>query len=125
MRFFRPRIALIGIWLFVASARFAFSADQEQKGERSLFEERSLFKRGEDSYHCFRIPSILVTPHGAILAFAEARKNNCEDHGDVDLAMKRSLDGGRTWSRLRVIADDRENTMGNPCPVVDHETAVI
>jgi sialidase-1 len=84
-----------------------------------------LFQRGENSYHCFRIPSIIVTGRGKVLALAEARKNNCDDHGDVDLALKRSSDGGHTWSRMRIIADDENHTMGNPCPVLDRTTDTI
>lgn len=64
----------------------------------------------EDGVHYYHIPQILVTRSGAILACAEARHS----HGDgvkVDIVLRRSLDGGRTWSRSQVIerAQDGEN----------------
>ena len=90
-----------------------------------VFEEQPLFQSGSDGYHCYRIPSLLVTKRGTILAFAEARKITCSDHGDVDLAVKRSADGGSSWSRMQIIADDGNHTMGNPCPVVDSNTGTI
>lgn len=84
-----------------------------------------IFKNGEDGYSCFRIPSLITTQHGAVLAFAEGRKNNCGDAGDIDLVVRRSEDGGRTWGPLRVIWDDSTNTCGNPTPVVDETTGTV
>lgn len=84
-----------------------------------------VYERGEAGYHSFRIPALLSTPQGTLLAFAEARKNNLNDSGDIDLVLKRSQDRGKTWSDLSVIWDDGENTCGNPCPVVDRTTGRI
>jgi sialidase-1 len=84
-----------------------------------------VFVAGRDGYHTFRIPSLLATPQGAVLAFCEGRKNGRGDAGDIDLVMRRSSDGGATWGPLQVIADDGTNTIGNPCPVVDRDTGTI
>jgi len=86
---------------------------------------KTLFKKGDDGYACYRIPAIVVTPDGTILAFAEARKNGCSDTGDIDLVMKKSSDNGRSWSGLQVIWDDGDNVCGNPAPVVDQETGEV
>ncbi len=40
-------------------------------------------------------------------------------------SLKRSFDNGRTWTGMKIIADDGDNTVGNPCPVVDRETGTI
>lgn len=84
-----------------------------------------IFKNGEDGYSCFRIPALVTTPKGAVLAFAEGRKNNCGDAGDIDLVVRRSEDGGKTWGPLQVVWDDSTNTCGNPTPVVDETTGAI
>lgn len=84
-----------------------------------------LFKEGDEGYTCFRIPAIVLTNSGTLLAFAEARKNSCSDAGDIDLVVKRSADGGRSWSTLEVVWSDAENTCGNPAPVVDKNTGNI
>ena len=78
-----------------------------------------VFKSGEDGYKCFRIPTILKSQNGTLLAFAEGRKNSCSDTGDIDLVLKKSSDNGNTWSALKVIWDDGNNTCGNPSPVLD------
>lgn len=84
-----------------------------------------LFTSGKENYHTFRIPSLLVTPKGNLLAICEGRKNNSADHGDIDLVMKRSTDGGLTWSKLSVLIAGGGKTMGNPCPVADKKTGAI
>lgn len=84
-----------------------------------------LFEKGMEGYTCFRIPAMVVTPRGTILVFAEGRKGGCSDTGDIDLVLKRSEDGGKTWSDLQVVWNDDKNTCGNPAPVVDEETGNI
>ena len=84
-----------------------------------------LFKSGENGYKCYRIPAIVTTNKGTLLAFAEARKNGCGDAGDIDLVVRRSSDGGKTWSAISIVWDDADNTCGNPAPVVDKKTGNI
>lgn len=84
-----------------------------------------LFKRGDDGYACYRIPAIITTKKGTVLAFAEARKANCGDSGDIDLVLKRSENNGKTWSKMQVVWSDLTNTCGNPAPVEDRITGKI
>jgi sialidase-1 len=84
-----------------------------------------LFISGQEGYHTFRIPSLLATPKGTLLAFCEGRKNSRSDTGRIDLVLKRSRDDGRTWTPLQIVARDGGNTVGNPCPVVDAKTGAI
>ncbi len=84
-----------------------------------------IFQQGQDGYACFRIPAIIKSTNGTLLAFAEARKKSCSDTGDIDLVMKSSADDGKTWSKLSVIWDDGENVCGNPAPVVEQESGKI
>lgn len=88
-------------------------------------EHVTVFRAGDDGYHTFRIPALVRTPGGDLLAFAEARRNASADAGDIDLVAKRSSDGGRTWSRLLLLGDDGANTFGNPCVVIDRDTRTI
>lgn len=84
-----------------------------------------LYRAGEEGYSCFRIPSVITTTKGTVLAFAEARRNNCGDAGDIDLVVKRSEDGGKTWSAIAMVWNDSTNTCGNPAPVIDQKTGRI
>ncbi|MBN2449000.1 MAG: exo-alpha-sialidase [Lentisphaeria bacterium] len=80
-----------------------------------------VFVSGEDGCHSYRIPALLPTPGGALLAFCEGRRNSAADHGDIDVLVKRSEDGGRSWGEARVIWDDGGNTCGNPTAVADRD----
>lgn len=84
-----------------------------------------IYAQGTEGYSCYRIPAIVQTKKGTLLAFAEARKNNCKDNGNIDLVVKRSADGGKTWGPMIMIWDDGDNTCGNPVPVVDQSTGNI
>ena len=88
-----------------------------------LVEQKPLFVRGVGGYNIYRIPALLTTQAGTLLAFCEAREGG--DSSDIDLVMRRSEDGGETWSRKLVIWDEGENVCGNPCPVQDRETGTI
>ena len=89
-----------------------------------------VFQSGQEGYHTYRIPIIETAPDGTLLVFVEARKYNAHDPGmegnDIDLALKRSTDGGRTWSRMTVLDDPGERWSScNPATVVDREKGRI
>ncbi len=85
----------------------------------------NLFVSGQDGYHTYRIPVLLVTKAGTLLAFCEGRKGSQGDTGNIDMLVKRSADNGATWSDQQVIWDDGVNVCGNPCPVVDQKSGTI
>lgn len=87
--------------------------------------EVPVFQSRTDGYHTFRIPAIVRTTKGTLLAFAEGRKNSSNDTGDIDLVLKRSFDNGHTWGALQVVGDDGPNTFGNPVPIVDSTTGRV
>lgn len=71
-----------------------------------------------EGYSAFRIPAIVETGSGDLLAFAEGRSDGLGDAGNIDTVVKRSADGGCTWGPLHVVQDSGANTSGNPAPVV-------
>lgn len=79
------------------------------------------YTAGDDGYAAFRIPA-LARADGVLLAFAEGRRNGPADYGDIDVVVRRSLDGGCSWGPLQVVADNGTDTAGNPAPVVDPTT---
>lgn len=107
--------ARVLVWLLVCAAGAA-AAELTQV---------EVFRSGEDGYHTYRIPALVMTKKGTLLAFCEGRRGGGGDSGDIDLLLKRSTDGGRTWSKQSVVADLGDDTVGNPAPVVDRKTGDV
>jgi sialidase-1 len=84
----------------------------------------TIFTSGTEGYHTFRIPAIVTTPD-YVLAFCEGRLASTSDSGEIDLVLKRSADGGKTWSPLQVIAHEKGYTCGNPAPIWDRDTGEL
>ncbi|KUM78252.1 sialidase family protein [Streptomyces curacoi] len=122
----RLRAVLVAAVATMATAA-ALSPAQSQPTDRApLFEQQVLFRAGQDpGYACFRIPAIVKTTDGTLLAFAEGRVLNCGDAADIDIVLKRSTDGGRTWGPLQVVNEGDGDTHGNPAPIVDRKTGRI
>ncbi|WP_172386029.1 exo-alpha-sialidase [Streptomyces sp. MNP-20] len=76
------------------------------------------FRAGREGYASFRIPAVVVTHDGSVLAFCEGRVGSQEDFGNIDIVLKRSTDGGRTWGPLQVVGANGTDLAGNPAPVV-------
>ncbi len=83
---------------------------------------RNPFVQGSEGYFAYRIPAIVATKNGTVLAFAEGRRNSIEDTGDIDIVLKRSSDNGKTWSPLEIVINDGVNRCQNPVPIVISET---
>jgi sialidase-1 len=67
---------------------------------------------------------MVVTAKGTVLAFAEARKTNCEDWDEIDLVLRRS-EAGNNWSDIVVLFSEAKRSMNQPTPIVDRDTGSI
>lgn len=77
-----------------------------------------VFDPAGSGYHTFRIPSVLARGE-LVLAFCEGRLHGSGDAGEIEVVLRRSLDGGRTWLPLQVVSAVAGKTCGNPVPVID------
>ena len=84
-----------------------------------------VFRAGDGRYHTYRIPALLTTPRGTLLAFCEGRRTSSSDSGDIDVLVKRSYDKGATWTEAKVVADAGQDTIGNPTAVVERHNGSI
>ncbi|MGV9248238.1 LamG-like jellyroll fold domain-containing protein [Streptomyces sp. NPDC003710] len=124
----RARLGSTLTAVLIAAALLALPspAGAQQAGDEGDFEQQVLFKASQDpGYSCFRIPAVIRTVRGTLLAFAEGRVLNCGDAADIDIVVKRSTDGGRTWGPLQVVNEGAGDTHGNPAPLVDRETGRV
>lgn len=62
----------------------------------ALLEQTDVFVAGQDGVFEYRIPGIITSNQGTLIAFCDARMRKQGDPpNDIDLVMKRSVDGGR------------------------------
>ena len=120
-------LKLFVFFLCLAGVLACTSSKNQDTGESVDvdLEEQLLFEKGTGGYHTYRIPSLITTPKGTVLAFCEGRKSGGGDTGDIDMLVKRSEDNGATWTNQQVVWDDSTHVCGNPCPVVDASTGTI
>lgn len=87
-------------------------------------------KAGDDNVHTYRIPGIITTDRGTMIAVYDNRYTESRDlPGNIDVGMSRSTDGGRTWEPMKVIMDMGEphlnNGIGDPAVLFDPITRKI
>jgi sialidase-1 len=78
-----------------------------------------LFDGGTSGFHSFRIPSIVKTKNGTLVAICENRRWSNSDYGDINIVYKRSTDNGNTWSSLEEIVGVGSGSWTNPTSVYD------
>ncbi|MBQ9152040.1 MAG: exo-alpha-sialidase [Clostridia bacterium] len=71
-------------------------------------------------YLLYRIPGLVEAPNGDLLAYCECRTGG--DWSAIDVCMRRSADGGKTWSERVLLASGQGRmTTNNPVMIVDGE----
>ncbi len=110
------------------------------ESSQPLLEQQTLFTAGQDGITLYRIPGVVVTSTGTVLAYCEARCDSRSDWGEIEVHLRRSTDGGKTWEPARQIAHhgmriegnpqkpnggEHEQTVNNPVAIVDRVTGSI
>ena len=89
---------------------------------------------GQDQCNTYRIPGLVTTNKGTLIAVYDNRYFNSNDlQGDINIGMSRSSNGGNSWESMKVIMDmgewggrsEAENGIGDPCVLVDKTTNTI
>jgi len=94
-------------------------------GARPFIKQSAVYKAKDGGYFVHRIPALLATSKGTLLAFCEARSGSASDSAPTNLVLRRSLDNGKTWTPAQVVVRFPDFTAGNPAPVEDRKTGVI
>ena len=88
----------------------------------------------DDGVFSYRIPGLVTTPKGTLIAVYDIRHTSANDLQDnIDVGISRSTDGGRTWEKTRTVIDmgqwgglpEGQNGCGDPCVLVDENTGNI
>lgn len=123
LRLFRNGLSIICISLLAFLTISGCKTRQLTSG-RAFLDSSIVFAPGGE-FASMRIPALVMTKKGTLLAFCEGRIGTASDWADMDLLMRRSKDGGRTWEPNVVIAPRVSGQpTSNATPIVD-ENGVI
>lgn len=94
----------------------------------------ALLQHGQNNIHTYRIPGLVTTEKGTLIAVYDMRHDNSKDlQGNIDVGMSRSTDGGQTWQDTDVIIDmgeygrkpEKLNGVGDPSILYDKKTNTL
>jgi len=86
---------------------------------------------GDDGVAAYRIPGIVTTKSGTLVAVYDIRHDSARDlQGDIEIGVSRSTDHGQTWEPMRIALSmgeagglsRAENGVGDPCILLDETT---
>lgn len=82
----------------------AFLLAGSARAAAPFIEKVDVFEAAKEGYALYRIPGIVVTKRGTVLAYCEARKSDRGDWGAIDILLRRSTNNGATWLPRTTIA---------------------
>ena len=78
---------------------------------------------------CYRIPSLVTTTNGTLIAAIDERNNSCGDlkwNRDINIVIRKSFDDGKTWTKIEKIVDyPLGRSASDPSMIVDKKTNEI
>ncbi len=79
---------------------------------------------GKNGYGSFRIPGIVVTAKNTVIIYYEMRSSASDDWSTKAIGMKRSTDGGKTFSERSTIATCEKTIVNNPVMIATQDGKV-
>lgn len=99
---------LLALFLLPSVATLLYPA------EKPWVQTVDLFVQGEAGVHSYRIPALIQTNHGTLIAVADARRDSSRDlPGHITLVIRRSFDNGRTWTPSRTLVQPADGGVGD------------
>ena len=78
---------------------------------------------------CYRIPSIITSTNGTLIAAIDERNNSCGDlkwNKNINIVLRKSYDDGKTWTKIeRIIDYPIGESASDPSMIVDRQTKDI
>ena len=100
----------------VAGKPHSFPFPSRQPGGLKIFASQSIvYAPTSDGCRFYRIPAMTLDRHGNIVVAADRRYDSNADLGNhrIDISVRRSTDGGRTWTPQQVIARGDGSTLSD------------
>lgn len=118
-----PSVLLASALLLGGPAASAQSPQPDP--DQPSWQRTVLFEARKGGYHIYRIPGLAVTRRGTLLATCEARRSDPWDYSEIDLMLRRSTDGGATWSPQAILADAGKTAAHNAMMIPDRDSDTV
>ena len=107
------------ILLAALSPVFVFS-------QSASFSQVNLFRQGQNGVNTYRIPALVQTRQGTLIAVVDARHDSSHDlPADISLVMRRSLDEGEHWGPIRTIVSVKAGGVGDASLLLDRSNGRV
>ena len=105
---------------FIALALLALAAPAFAFSQAPFFSQIDLFQQGQNGVNTYRIPALVQTKDGTLIAVVDARRDSDHDlPNHISLVMRRSLDGGKSWRPMRTILSVTKGGVGDASLLLD------
>ena len=117
--------SLLAILIVAGSTPHPIAVGQDDQPQIKRDNSQGLvFRAGMNGFASIRIPAVLTTKSGKLLAFAEGRAAD-KDQAFNKIVLRISSDLGNSWNDLRIIADSPNVALNNPCAVLEQQSGTI
>ncbi|MGV3508618.1 MAG: sialidase family protein [Sphingobacteriaceae bacterium] len=116
-------------FLLTACAAFFIASYSGCSVKKSLsgnfISDSSIVFEPNSEYASMRIPALVMSNKGTLLAFCEGRIGTASDYADMDMLLRRSTDKGKTWGPFIVVAArEGQKPTSNATPIVDSDGVI-
>jgi sialidase-1 len=110
----------------VALLLFLAAASPLVAGNVPLFSQKDIFHEGDNGVHTYRIPALVETQKGVLIAVVDARHDSDHDlPANISLVMRRSSNEGKDWEAPRTIQKVKEGGVGDASLLLDRSTGRV
>jgi len=111
-----------GFSVLVLAAFFSLPAH----AKHASFSQIDIFHQGEDGVNTYRIPALIETVKGTLIAVVDARRDSSRDlPAHISLVMRRSFNGGKDWEPMRTIVAVEEGGVGDASLLLDRSNGRV
>lgn len=125
--FFNFMKYILSVLLFLSCS---LNAQQSRLSDDTDLSQIDLFNVSmKEGVSCYRIPALVVTNNGNLIAAIDERVNSCADlktNQNINIVIRTSTDHGKTWSAIRTLVDYPEGqSASDPSFIKDSKTGTL
>ncbi|WP_420319962.1 sialidase family protein [Flagellimonas sp.] len=115
--------------IFLLACCLACKTDKKPVPKEKSYSITLFDSQTNENVACYRIPSLITTTNGTLIAAIDERVDSCNDlrdNKDINIVIRRSNDNGQTWSVIEAVVDyPRGESASDPSMILDRDTGEV